>query len=632
MLDLACAHRVRPPILESPQPVRSRLPLWGLLALLLLVRAAFVAVLGDVFFYGDEFEKGAAAKAMLAGLGGEVGHHRLAYHYYEGGGFVLSHIDALAFLALGANLLALKAVALLFNALVLAAGFALCRRAFGTRAALIFGLLFVFAPESMQKNSLLALGIHYQALLFVLLVLDLGGRILFEPRTPLRTWAVLGLAAGFGTYFSYQCALTVGFVGLGILCLQPRALFGRRGLAGLGGLALGAAPLAVMWALVGSELTNIHGTSLVGGFVPAERVALLGSFLASVFNPEHPAALATGVLLVLGTVLGLAGLLGHAPAAPVGGAPRSWAIYLGLYLACFCLVYVCSGFAVGAVSHYFLFHRLSQPWLLAILLCAGGAAAWMRGTPLQRGVAWALVGSTLLLGALGTARVVGRGNHADFGANLRVLSETKGYRFDEYIAKIWHHLEGDGAQRARQLMQLEDPDPALLDYTLAVNLFGPNEVPLRPLRQLVSELDPGGEDDWYVALGPMWRTRYGLLDLSDRMDEALSEPELDPARREAVIESFGRFGLGFLVTEDRLRKEVAQGLEHALPRAYFRGLGYRLYSVRGDRELHGYQRQTNSPFFIDPARGRAFIARQEHDIREALSEGFIRAQVEHSLR
>ena len=625
--------------MEPPQTDSSRKPLWALLAVLLLARAAFVVVLGDVFFYGDEFEKGAAAQAMLGGLGGEVGHHRLAYHYYEGGGFVLSHIDALAFLALGSNLLALKVVALLFNAGVLVLGCGLCRRAFGTRAALIFGLLLVFAPESMQKNSLLALGIHYQALVFVLLVLDLGGRILFEPRTPLRTWAALGLAAGFGTYFSYQCALTVGFVGLALLLRQPRAVFGRRGLAGLGGLALGAAPLAAMWALVGSEITNIHGTSLVGGFVPAERVALLGAFLGSVFDMAHPAALATGVLLVVGTLLGFAALVtgnsgGTGEQAASGDAtPRQWGLYLGLYLACFGLVYVCSGFAVGAVSHYFLFHRLSQPWLLAILLTAGGAAAWMRGSAPQRRIAWAVVCGSLLLGALGTARVIGRGNHADLGANLRVLRETKGYRFDEYIAKIWHHLDGEGARRAAQLLQLQDPDPALLDYTLAVNLYGPGEVPLPALAEEITALDPGAEDDWYVGLGPMWRTRYGpSVEIPDRLQRALAEPQLDPARHSATTESFGRFGLGFLVTEDRLREELRLGLEHDLPREYFLGLGYRLYSVRGDRELRGYQRQTNSPFFVDPDRGRAFIERQDPAVREPLREGFERARREHSLR
>ena len=83
---------------------------------LVLLRGALVLALGDVFFYGDELEKGAIGKALLDGLGGVLGHHRLAYHYYEGGGFAIGVLDALAFRLVGQNLLALKLVALGFDA------------------------------------------------------------------------------------------------------------------------------------------------------------------------------------------------------------------------------------------------------------------------------------------------------------------------------------------------------------------------------------------------------------------------------------------------------------------------------------------------------------------------------------
>ena len=624
--------------METPRDVRPSWPLWSLLGLLLLTRGAFVAVLGDVFFYGDEFEKGAAAVAMLDGLGAHIGHHRLAYHYYEGGGFVLSHVDALAFLALGQNLLALKLVAFVFNALVLVAGFRLAERAFGSRAALLFGLLFVFAPESMQKNSMLALGIHYQALLFVLLVLHLGGRILFEQGTSTRTWVALGLAGGFGTYFSYQCALTVAFVGGALILLRRRELFGPRGLAGVAALVVGAAPLIWMYALVGDQITDIHGSSLFGGVDPAERLALLGGFLGSVFDSEHPAAFATSLLLPLSALLGLVACLRtdadpsrDSDTGPSARLRRSWALFLAAYLACFTLAYVCSGFAVGAVSHYFLFHRLSQPWVLVALLAAGGMATWLGDAGARRLVARVVVAAVLLLGALGTLRVVARGNHDDLGANLAVLRETKGYRWDEYIAKIWHHLDGSEVERAEQLLELEVPDPPLLVYTLAVNLFGPAQFDLTEVQSLTAALDPGREDDWYLGLGPMWRVMYGGLEIPDRLERALATEGLDPERRAAVVESLGRFGLGFLVTEDRLREELRIGLAGGLPPEYFRGVGYRLYSVRGDRELAGYQRQTNSPFFIDPARGLRFIAAQDESIRAPLLEGFRRARSEHSL-
>ena len=103
-----------------------------LLGLCLAVKALLVVFLADVFFYGEELEKGTAAKAMLDGL--QVPHHQLAYHYYEGGGFVISHLKALAFLVVGESILAHKLVALLAVGLVFWAGWRLVRHHFGTRA------------------------------------------------------------------------------------------------------------------------------------------------------------------------------------------------------------------------------------------------------------------------------------------------------------------------------------------------------------------------------------------------------------------------------------------------------------------------------------------------------------------
>ena len=69
---------------------------------MLVVKIVLVLSLADVFFYCEELEKGTAAKAMIDGL--PVPHHQLAYHYYEGGGFVISHLKAAAFLLVGENL------------------------------------------------------------------------------------------------------------------------------------------------------------------------------------------------------------------------------------------------------------------------------------------------------------------------------------------------------------------------------------------------------------------------------------------------------------------------------------------------------------------------------------------------
>jgi hypothetical protein len=170
-------------MLSRPFTYLARTPL-GPLLLVLVARAALVLALADVFFYGEELEKGTAAKAMLDGL--PVPHHCLAYHQYEGGGFVISHAKALAFLLVGESVLAHKLVALSTCLAVLWAGWCLARRHFGLLSAQLFALLYVLAPLTWQKLGLLSLGIHYEASFFVLVLLDLLLRWLTEARAPTR--------------------------------------------------------------------------------------------------------------------------------------------------------------------------------------------------------------------------------------------------------------------------------------------------------------------------------------------------------------------------------------------------------------------------------------------------------------
>jgi threonine/homoserine/homoserine lactone efflux protein len=71
----------------------------------------------------------------------------------------------------------------------------------------------------VQTNSLLALGIHYEANLFVGLILLLALHIALERDFAKAHWLALGVACGFGFYFSYQCALTIA-VALAALMLR----------------------------------------------------------------------------------------------------------------------------------------------------------------------------------------------------------------------------------------------------------------------------------------------------------------------------------------------------------------------------------------------------------------------------
>jgi hypothetical protein len=90
------------------------------------LRCALLFSLCDVFGYGEEMEKACAGKALRDGIA--LPRHELAYHAYEGGGFVVSHLDALAFALVGESVLAIKLVALVFVAGIVVVGWKLCER------------------------------------------------------------------------------------------------------------------------------------------------------------------------------------------------------------------------------------------------------------------------------------------------------------------------------------------------------------------------------------------------------------------------------------------------------------------------------------------------------------------------
>ena len=90
---------------------------------LVLLRGWLALAGAEVYFYGEELAKGTCAKMILDRP--PVPYWTITYGYHEGGGFVVSHLKALGFLAFGESLLVHKLVALLTAALVLWSGWAL---------------------------------------------------------------------------------------------------------------------------------------------------------------------------------------------------------------------------------------------------------------------------------------------------------------------------------------------------------------------------------------------------------------------------------------------------------------------------------------------------------------------------
>jgi hypothetical protein len=592
---------------------RSELALFALL--LLACRLALVFCLADVFVYGEELEKGAVAKALLGGAG--IPWTSLPYHLYEGGGFVQSHLDAFLFALMGPSVLALKLASLLWNLLILGMGWRLLDHHFGRWSARAFALLFILAPVSFQKLSLLSLGIHFEALFFLLAILHLGLLAASSPKVYLSDWFLLGLAVGFGAYFSYQIVPFAAWVGLALACCAWRAFNGSGGLIGFVGLLLGSVPWLVTFARWGPKLFDVHGSEL--GTSRTQVIENVRACLRSVFAGRD--------LLDLAAL----GLLFAAPLAslPLWFALRERAqrralLWVFVCLVLFLAVYLGSGFAAGEIYHYFRLNRAAPAWLLASSIAAAalgwGLAARSLGL---RVAAAALLALLALAGLHGTVRECSRGSPKNVAANVALLARTKGYSYGAYFARLWPRLTDDEVGRIRALRRIPETAPQLIDEGLAQAWSNAQAHSF----EHIAELAAPRVESFVAGLGEYFE-KQGAHTLEERSALALAAPT---AWRAAALEAVGRYGQGHRNNTLSLAQEIEQGLALGLGEDYFRGLGWRLYRCSGPPPVGPYWRSGPTPFAFAPQAAEAFLERAHAQVRGWVSEGYARAVAAHTL-
>ncbi len=557
-----------------------------MLALLVLTRAALVLCCADVFFYGEELAKGASAKALLDGLPAD--YLDLNYVPHEGGGFVVAHLKALFFLLVGENVLAHKLAALLVTCLILLAGWKLCRTHFGERAAVVFALLFVFCPAAQLRFSLLGLGTHFEALLFIALVLHLALSIGAAERASARALALLGLAAGFGLYFSLQTAPASACAALWILCCRR----GRPALRELGwaaaGLLLGLLPL--LWSLGAHGLAAIRPGPQSDGPRTSAGAALsgFGSAIASgdVFDWLYVAACT-------------------AAAVAAWRASRAARLVV-LWLVSFVALYLASGMAFKH-ANWFYFLRLTPLWFGGLLLC-GAAFESLAGR--ARG-AGNVVLALLVLGGLFDLRVLlADARPGAARENWRLLVHTQGYDCLQYLERLLDRVPGNDRERVRVARAFKT-DSRLLAPEIASALYN------RPPGAL-----PGVVEDWSMSWGQGWELGlrgFGLVvdpKFGHELAQGFARIEAQPeGQREALAEGLGRIALGLQYDEAKLRTAAAFPAPPALRAAFLRGGGWRLYLLHRMR----------------PDRARAFLDSLPADVRPDFERGWREAAELHTL-
>jgi len=577
----------------EPADRGSRRTLAALLLLLVLTRAILVLGLADVFFLDEEGAKCAAGKALLDGIG--VPAWQLSYAYHEGGGFLVSHLDALFSLVLGPCVLVPKLVAILTTSLLLVLGFRFTEGLFGTRAAAILGLLFALCPVAYLRASLLALGTHFEALIPITLVLHHGLRAAFAERDAARDWALLGLFAGLGLYVSLQTAPAIAAVALALLV--RRRLSGRGIALALAGFAVGAIPLGWSILHVGTAALRIRADrEPEGGLVGFAALLELVRPLVLDLDPwSWLRVIGIGSVIALGW-----------------RAVRARAAVLLAYVAVFLVAYASIGRALPYGGLWDFWLRSAPLWFVATVLFAG-CAGNLLSRPASR-AGQATIAVLVLLLAAGLADFAGllrRGRPGHARENAALLLATKGYDLQEYFDKLVHHFDEPLPERYAILARFREEPETLLPAAMH-SLFEHSGL---GLPEAIEFARTHAGERWQTALlglGLLAAPRYGHdLPAAFAIVEA-QPPEVRPALAEAV----GRIALGLKTTPETIEGEARTSAPEPLREPFLRGAGWRvhrLYRMRPDMAL-------------------ALIERLPEESRPAVLQGYLAARAANELK
>lgn len=549
-------------------PRRLLLPL---LALLLFTRALLVLTGADVNGYGEELGKGAAAKALLDAL--PVDSWRLAYVYHEGGGFVITHLRALAFLLVGPTLLANKLVALTTTTLLLLAALRVAQLHFGSRAAWCFGLAFVFAPESFLRFSMLSLGTHFEACLFFVLVAHFTLRITSTRSPTARDFLGLGFTAGFGLYFSLLTLASIAWSALAIVVFARRELSLRRIAVAIAGAVFGLLPLFWMMSHVGLDALFVRAKE-GGASAKVPRWAAFQDVFGALEQGDVGAwLLAIAYALLLG--LGL-----HVLRTNPDLLRRRRVALVALVAPVFLALYLASGMAIPR-DNWFFFLRLSPVWVFGTLTAAACAdELFARGTRFMSRCASFAVAALV---AVGVCDLVALANADDEPwAPSVVLDDTchrKGYDYAEYFDKVQHHLEGSLEDKLRVLSGYHD-DPRLLLPALSLSLFEHAGVSLDEAIAISKRVH--GEQ-WKLALTGLRFFVHPKNAGYDLPAAFAALEKVEPDAREPLAEAIGRAGLGPRFVVEKIVKQLELQPPADLRRPFLVGTGWRVYRAFGLR-------------------------------------------------
>lgn len=541
-------------------------------------RLALVLAVADVFGYGEEFAKGAVAKTLLANT--DIPYHALPYAYHEGGGFVVSHLLALAFVLLGESVVAVKLTALAVSTALLAVAFRFVWTWISPLAAHCFALLFVFCAASFQRYSVLNLGTHFEALFFAVLALYFTlrlapgvvrrptrhedpqlGQVEQAPGGPSQA-LLLGLVSGLGLYFALTNASALIASALWLFIAWRGRILRRESFLALAGFAVGALPMALMALSVGSRFFVVRGE------VPDKAHTGLEVSLHALLAPleaAEPGWIAVAALVAAAGVVALMRVRRDA----------CWLVTI--YALVHVVAFVTSGMAIympaEALGTWLLYQRLTAVWFAALVLAAAGCACLIRrgGWP-GRAALWGMA-LCLAMGVGDLARLVMAGRPSEPRANLARLASTPGYLYREYFELLSLHLDGGLNEQIGLLLKLDEP-PGILVPALASTFLPVKAGPIQPSK-IFANLNAFGKHRRLALLGLGARLHgRGQRDIGAAFERLAKLPGTMPPE---LAEGLGRFGLGLHFTENHLELLRTSPVPGHWSEAWWRGVGWRAH-------------------------------------------------------
>jgi hypothetical protein len=127
-----------------------------------------------------------------------------APHYVRGYGLISNLVLGPLFVIFGPSLFSVRLAAVVYSFLTLLALTGFVAQTFGRRPAMFAALLFILAPPSLTRLSMIWYGDHYESVLFVFLCANAFVAVVGRGEERLSRYILFGLVCGVAAFFNFQ--------------------------------------------------------------------------------------------------------------------------------------------------------------------------------------------------------------------------------------------------------------------------------------------------------------------------------------------------------------------------------------------------------------------------------------------